>query len=205
MPSTAPVSASAIITNSAPSTIAPKAAPTAHPLNATLRRSAQCGRGSDRPNWRTKVGGVSVVEAAAFAALLNPPLTPAPIPSAFGPHIVERAWFMASRWSAPLYERPGRHGPRLLGSAWVEGGRDGSPRRSPRSGRHSRRVPRPSRSLSAPAGGMSCAFRFPSSRLSRSSCATGVAGAQSGAETGAQGPGGEPGSARRAERGALMK
>jgi hypothetical protein len=28
-----------------------------------------------------------------------------------------RAWFMASRWSAPLYERPGSHGPRLLGSA----------------------------------------------------------------------------------------
>jgi hypothetical protein len=34
---------------------------------------------------------------------------------------------MASRWSAPLYERPGRHGPRLLGFAWVDGGRDGSP------------------------------------------------------------------------------
>jgi hypothetical protein len=33
---------------------------------------------------------------------------------------------MASRWSAPLYERPGRHGPRLLGSAWVDGRRDGS-------------------------------------------------------------------------------
>ncbi|MFF5492329.1 site-specific integrase [Streptomyces aquilus] len=27
---------------------------------------------------------------------------------------------MASRWSAPLCERPGRHGPRLLGSAWGE-------------------------------------------------------------------------------------
>ncbi|MFD8301790.1 hypothetical protein ACFV29_05455 [Streptomyces sp. NPDC059690] len=37
---------------------------------------------------------------------------------------------MASRWSAPLYERPGRHGPRLLGFAWVGGGRDeSSPRR----------------------------------------------------------------------------
>lgn len=54
MPSTAPVSASAITTNSAPSTIAPKAAPTAHPLNATLRRLAQCGRGSGRPNLRSK-------------------------------------------------------------------------------------------------------------------------------------------------------
>ncbi|MFG2636228.1 tyrosine-type recombinase/integrase [Streptomyces sp. NPDC048362] len=44
---------------------------------------------------------------------------------------VERAWSMASRWSAPLYERPGRQGPRLLGSAWVDGGRDGSSPRTP--------------------------------------------------------------------------
>ncbi|BAC71705.1 hypothetical protein SAVERM_3993 [Streptomyces avermitilis MA-4680 = NBRC 14893] len=51
---------------------------------------------------------------------------PAPIPYAVDPHTVEQAWFMASRWSAPLYERPGRHGPRLLGSAWVDGVRDGS-------------------------------------------------------------------------------
>lgn len=57
---------------------------------------------------------------------LNPSPTPAPIPSAVDPHTVERAWFRASRWSAPLYERPGRPGPRLLGSAWVDGGRDGS-------------------------------------------------------------------------------
>lgn len=57
----------------------------------------------------------------------NSRLTPAPIPSAVDPHAVERAWSMASRWSAPLYERPGRHGPRLLGFAWVDGGRDGSP------------------------------------------------------------------------------
>lgn len=61
----------------------------------------------------------------------SPPLTPAPIPSAVDPHTVERAWFMASRWSAPLYERPGRHGPRLLDSAWVDGGRDGSSPRAP--------------------------------------------------------------------------
>lgn len=47
-----------------------------------------------------------------FAATTLPP---ASIPSAVDPHTVERAWFMASRWSAPLYERPGRHGPRLLG------------------------------------------------------------------------------------------
>lgn len=61
----------------------------------------------------------------------NPPPSPASIPSAVDPHTVERAWFMASRWSAPLYERPGRHGPRLLGSAWVDGGRDGSSPRTP--------------------------------------------------------------------------
>ncbi len=42
----------------------------------------------------------------APVAPLNPQLTPAAIPSAFGPHIVERSWFRASRWSAPLYERP---------------------------------------------------------------------------------------------------
>ncbi|SFG39758.1 hypothetical protein SAMN02787118_1203 [Streptomyces mirabilis] len=47
--------------------------------------------------------------------------------------------------------------PCLLGSAWGEGGRDGSPRRSPRLGRHSRTAPRPSRSPSAPAGGVSSA------------------------------------------------
>lgn len=38
--------------------------------------------------------------------LPDPPLTPAPFPSAFDPHTVERAWFRASRWSAPLYVRP---------------------------------------------------------------------------------------------------
>ena len=62
---------------------------------------------------------------------LSPPLTSAPIPSAVDPHTVERAWFLASRWSAPLYERPGRQGPRLLGSAWVDGRRDGSSPRTP--------------------------------------------------------------------------
>jgi len=36
---------------------------------------------------------------------LNPLIAPAPVPSAVDPHTVERAWFLASRWSAPLYER----------------------------------------------------------------------------------------------------
>lgn len=58
---------------------------------------------------------------------ISPPHSSAPIPYAVDPHTVERAWFLASRWSAPLYERPGRQGPRLLGSAWVDGVRDGSP------------------------------------------------------------------------------
>ncbi|MER7575549.1 hypothetical protein [Streptomyces sp. NPDC126514] len=33
---------------------------------------------------------------------------------------------MASRWSALPDERPGRHGPWLLGLAWVDGVREGS-------------------------------------------------------------------------------
>lgn len=57
---------------------------------------------------------------------------------------VERAWSMASRWSALLYERPGRHGPRLLGFAWVDGGRDGSPPRAT-PGPEPQTVPLPSR------------------------------------------------------------
>lgn len=68
--------------------------------------------------------------------------TPAPIPSAVDPHTVERAWPLVSRWSAPLYERPGHQGPRLLGFAWVDGGRDGSPRNHPRT-RTRQRFPRP--------------------------------------------------------------
>lgn len=39
---------------------------------------------------------------------------------------VERARALASRWSAPLYERPGRQGPCLLGLSWIDGRRDGS-------------------------------------------------------------------------------
>lgn len=73
---------------------------------------------------------------------LNPQLTPAPIPSAFDPHTVEQAWSLASRWSSPLHERPGRQGPRLLGFAWVEGRRDGSSLRHATMRRHSRTVPR---------------------------------------------------------------
>jgi hypothetical protein len=88
------------------------------------------------------------------AAHLNPPLTSAPIPSAVDPHTVERAWFMASRWSAPLYERPGRHGPRLLGSAWVDGGRDGSTPRTPLRARGRERRPLHPGVGRSPAGGI---------------------------------------------------
>lgn len=84
----------------------------------------------------------------------SPPLTPAPIPSAVDPHTVERAWFMASRWSAPLYERPGRPGPRLLGSAWVGGGRDGSSPRTPLRTRCRERRPLHPGAGRSPAGGI---------------------------------------------------
>lgn len=61
---------------------------------------------------------------------------------------------MASRWSAPLYERPGRHGPRLLGFAWVDGGRDGSPQRSPRCACGRQRRPLHPGAGRSPAGGI---------------------------------------------------
>src|SRR5262245_63921983 len=80
-----------------------------------------------------------------LSTFLSPTLSPAPIPSAVDPHTVERAWFMASRWSAPLYERPGRHGPRLLGSDWVDGGWDGSSLRTPPTDPQSEAAPPPSR------------------------------------------------------------
>jgi hypothetical protein len=79
--------------------------------------------------------------------------TSAPIPSAVDPHTVERAWFRASRWSAPLYERPGRPGPRLLGSAWVDGGRDGSIPRTPLRARSRERRPLHPGVGRSPAGG----------------------------------------------------
>jgi len=51
----------------------------------------------------------------------------AAIPSAVVPHNVERVCPLVSRWSAQLDERPGHQGARLLGSAWDDGRRDGSP------------------------------------------------------------------------------
>lgn len=56
------------------------------------------------------------------------PLLPSRLPSARTP--VERAWFLASRWSALLYERSGRQGPRLLGLPGSMAGAMGAP--SPR-------------------------------------------------------------------------
>src|SRR4051794_20821353 len=89
-----------------------------------------------------------------------PPLSPAPIPSAVDPHTVERAWLLASRWSALLYERPGRQEPRLLGSAWVDGGRDGSSPRTPlRTCGRERRPVHPGAGRS-PAGGMVFGLRL---------------------------------------------
>ncbi len=117
----------------------------------------------------------AVISAIEAASLMRPfcfgPLTPgpeyppqpplAPIPSAVDPHTVERAWFMASRWSAPLYERPGRHGPRLLGSAWVGGGRDGSSPRTPLRTRSRKRRPLHPGAGRSPAGGIALTVRRP--------------------------------------------
>lgn len=77
----------------------------------------------------------------------------APIPSAVDPHTVEQARCLASRWSAPLYERPGRQVPCLLGSAWVDGGRDGSSPRTPPTARSRRRRPLHPGAGRSPAGG----------------------------------------------------
>jgi hypothetical protein len=79
---------------------------------------------------------------------------PSRLPSAHT--YVERARCRASRWSAPLYERPGRPVPCLLGLSWVDGRRDGSSPTSTMRGQHARTAPPPSRSLSAPAGGSIC-------------------------------------------------
>lgn len=80
------------------------------------------------------------------------PQLPSRLPSAHT--YVERARVLASRWSAPLYERPGRQDPCLLGFAWVDGRRDGSFPAHATTVPHSRTAPPPSRSRSAPAGGM---------------------------------------------------
>lgn len=63
----------------------------------------------DEPNCLSLPGfmfGTVAPIPPIFTTYVSPPPTPAPIPSAFDPHTVERAWFRASRWSAPLYERP---------------------------------------------------------------------------------------------------
>ncbi len=59
---------------------------------------------------------------------------------------VERAGFLASRWSAPLYERPGRQEPRLLGLSRVDGRPDGRIPRPP----HKRAVAGGAWSISEP-------------------------------------------------------
>lgn len=63
---------------------------------------ADQGVGSASATWLVRQGA----NILPGPSQLNPPLAPAPIPSAFDPHSVERSWFRASRWSAPLYERP---------------------------------------------------------------------------------------------------
>lgn len=136
---------------------------------------------------------------------LGPPLAPAPIPSAVDPHTVERAWFRASRWSAPLYERPGRPGPRLLGSAWVDGGRDGSPQRSPRWARSRVRRPLHPRVRAPPPEAFPCPWIVVSGdrRLASALSLCGRASAQpgrSGPKAGAAAPSGAvspPGGAER--------
>ena len=138
--------------------------------------------------------------------LPEPQLTPAPIPSAVDPHTVERAWFLASRWSAPLYERPGRQGPRLLGSAWVDGGRDGSPQRTPSMGPRSGTAPPPSRCRPIPRrrhrldrGRVGrCSAHGPSalSTCGRASAAAAPSGPKAGARAQPE-PGSAPGGAER--------
>lgn len=137
------------------------------------------------------------------------PLSPASIPYAVDPHTVERAWFMASRWSAPLYERPGRHGPRLLGSAWVDGVRDGSAPHAPLRTRSRERRPLHPGAGRSPAGGIvltaaapvrAAIDSWPLARCYRRGTGPGRAGAGRRQE---RRPGRGPGRARGAERAAL--
>lgn len=140
------------------------------------------------------------------AVLTSATTYPAPIPSAVDPHTVERAWFRASRWSAPLYERPGRPEPRLLGSAWVDGGRDGSTPRTPLPARGRRRCPLYPGAGRSPAGGIACDRRsfcavlasWPSALpiSGRASAQRGRSGPKAGAAPGAE-PGSAPGGAER--------
>ena len=81
----------------------------------------------------------------------NTPRLPSRLPSTHTP--VKQTCALVPRWSALLDERPWRQGTGLLGSAWVDGRRDGShppaiTRRS-RAGTAAR-----SRCRSAPAGGI---------------------------------------------------
>jgi hypothetical protein len=108
--------------------------PSMRPANSSSRARSTCAPRTIRVWLFARV-------APKSGAPPRPTTYPTPIPSAVDPHTVERAWFMASRWSAPLYERPGRHGPRLLGSAWVDGGRDGSSPRTPLRTRGRKRRP----------------------------------------------------------------
>lgn len=110
-----------------------------------LSGPAVCARG----RRRLRVGTIADPRAPGH----HSPQLPSRLPSTHT-H-VERTRCRASRWSAPLYERPGRPVPCLLGLSWVDGRRDGSSPPQPSTGRHPRTAPRPSRSQSAPAGGMS--------------------------------------------------
>ena len=81
---------------------------------------------------------------------------PSPLPSRLpSSHTSEgRACPQVSRGSAQLDERPGHQGARLLGSVWDDGIRDGSHPPSPSTSGCPPTGPWPSRSRSAPAGGM---------------------------------------------------
>ncbi len=109
-----------------------------------------------QPQSLTPQHGLQGCQTCDELGLASPSAThrlPTPIPSAVDPHTVEQARCRASRWSAPLYERLGRPVPCLLGSAWVDGRRDGSPHlHTPPAGTRARAPPIPE--SSAPAGGI---------------------------------------------------
>ncbi len=161
-------------------------------------------------------GGYRISGATTKESIRPISSPPTPIPSAVDPHTVEQARCRASRWSASLYERPGRPVPCLLGLSWVDGGRDGSSPPPHPTGRHPRAAPPPSRSRSAPAGGMSVREREPRRRLGarlmpsglshsqgRASAQRARSGPKAGASRGAE-PGSPPGGAERGA-GCLMK
>ncbi len=175
--------------------------PPGHESFSGLRRRTRVRPDAETPVRIRALATLGTSTPLRNAPHLNPPLTRAPIPYAVGPHTVGRAWFMASRWSAPLYERPGRHGPRLHGSAWVDGRRDGSTLAHATARRHSRTAPPPSRSLSAPAGGSFSPWLRPSRSRPRAVARCGPRGT-------ALGPKGQRGRAQgpaRAVRGPLIR